>query len=87
MILMMTVHRCGPGIVGDEVDLDGTEPGHVYRVLNHARGGLFTHLCDLEAVAMNVNGVVVPAHVGQRQAIVLSRLRGERLDLLIDEVG
>jgi hypothetical protein len=60
MILMVAVHQCRTWIVGDEVDFDCAEPSHVYGILDHARGGLFTDLCDLEAVAMHVNGWLSP---------------------------
>src|ERR1700729_3241296 len=75
---MMTMEQRRAWIVGDEVDLNSAESRHVDRILDYACGGLFAHLGNLKAVTMDVNGVVITTLVGHRQAIVLSRLRGEQ---------
>jgi hypothetical protein len=78
MILMMTVEQRGALIVRGEINLDGAESRRIDRIFHHACGGLFAHLGDLEAVAMDVDGVVITAFVGHRQAIVLSRFHCEQ---------
>src|SRR3954465_9511087 len=78
VILMMAMEQCGPRMVGDEVNLDGAESRHIDRILDDAGSSLFTYFCDLKAVAMHVDGMVVTTLVGHRQAIAFSGLGGEQ---------
>jgi hypothetical protein len=60
MILMMTMPQRRPRILSDEIDLDRAESRHVDRILDHARRRLVAYLGDLEAAAIDVDGVVSP---------------------------
>src|SRR5689334_15549598 len=72
MVLMMAMQQRIPGIVGNEIDLDAAEPGHVDRVFHQTRSRLIAALRDFERMAMQVDRVIIAALVGHHEAIALA---------------
>src|SRR6266511_2506375 len=78
VILMVAVEQRRPRVIRNEIDLDRAEARHVDGIFQHAGGRLVADLGDLEGVAMQMDGVVVAALVGHREAIALSGLSSEQ---------
>ena len=75
--LLVAVEEGEAGVVGDEVDLDLLVAADHHNVLHDAGGRLAGDRCELEAVAMQVNGVDIVAGVAHAQAVALALLQVE----------
>ena len=80
MILMMTVELRRSRIVGDEIDLDRTEPRQLIVFFITPSVALSPILVTSKGVTMQVDGMVVAASVGHHAAIALPSLGREYVD-------
>ena len=75
--LLVTVEESQAGVVGDEVDLHLLIAADHDDVFDDAGGGLAGDACELEAVAMKMDGVDVVAGVAHAQAVAMALMQVE----------
>src|SRR5579859_4943979 len=81
MQLLMAMQERVAGIVGDEVDGDLLKRHHVDRVLDEAAHVLIADARDLEAVTMEMHGMLITSSIAKEQAIAPSCLDHQRLHI------